>query len=143
MEIASVLTKYLMIGMLALGASSVAMAADLTVNIPAVSQDKGYLMVALYKGEESFNKEQLTGIREKATNGEMVFTFNNLVAGDYAIMVFHDINGNGELDSNLLGLPKEPWGASLQGKKIFGAPEWKDVRFDMTDSNLSVEVELN
>lgn len=35
-----------------------------------------------------------------------------LPGGDYALLVWHDANGNGELDTNFIGIPKEAVGAS-------------------------------
>jgi len=130
-------------GLLATAMGIPAFAADLTVYIPNVKQSEGQLMVAVFDSAETFNKERLTGIQKKAVSGEMVFTFNDLAVGDYAIMLFHDVNGNGDLDYNLLGIPKEPWGGSLQGKAIFGAPSWKDVRFDMPKGDMTLIVKLN
>jgi uncharacterized protein (DUF2141 family) len=36
----------------------------------------------------------------------------SLPAGEYVLVVYQDANGNGELDSGLFGLPKEPFGLS-------------------------------
>ena len=58
-------------------------------------------------------------------------------------MVFHDLNSNGKLDSNLFGIPKEPWGGSLQGKSVFGAPGWTDTQFELTDAGKTITIELN
>jgi len=58
-------------------------------------------------------------------------------------MVYHDVNDNAKLDTNLLGLPTEPWGASLQGKRVFGAPGWKDTRFELSESDFSLTIRLN
>jgi len=58
-------------------------------------------------------------------------------------MVFHDVNENDRLDTNLLGLPSEPWGGSLQHKVNFRAPEWADTRFEIGDKNLLIDIVLN
>ena len=49
--------------------------------------------------------------------------FEGLAAGRYAVMVFHDVNGNGTLDQNFMGIPREPLGFSNRywGK---GAPSF-------------------
>jgi len=73
----------------------------------------------------------------------MVFSFPDLASGSYAIMVFHDVNSNDKLDTNLLGMPKEPWGGSLQGKSVFGAPGWNDTKFELTDAGKSIDIMLN
>ena len=118
-------------------------AADLTVTIGPVKQSAGELMVAVYNSADTFSETALTAQRTPAKEGDVVVTFNGLDAGEYAVMVFHDVNGNDKLDTNLLGMPSEPWGASLQGKRVFGAPGWDDTRFSVADTNVSIAIKLN
>ncbi len=123
--------------------ASTAMAADLTVTVTAVKKAEGEIMLAIYDSEGHFRKTESIATRKAAKIGDMVFTFPDLAAGNYAVMVFHDCNSNGELDTNLLGIPKEPWGGSLQGKSVFGAPGWSDAKFELTDTGKSINITLN
>jgi uncharacterized protein (DUF2141 family) len=50
--------------------------------------------------------------REPARGGVVEFTLRNVKPGSYAVAVFHDLNGNGRLDRNFIGLPNEPYGFS-------------------------------
>jgi uncharacterized protein (DUF2141 family) len=52
-----------------------------------------------------------------------------LPAGDYAAVVFHDRDGNGDLARNFLGLPKEPAGLSNNVRPRFGPPRFKAALF--------------
>lgn len=52
-----------------------------------------------------------------------------LPAGDYAAVVFHDQDGNGDLARNFLGLPKEPAGLSNNVRPRFGPPRFKAALF--------------
>ena len=68
--------------------------------------------------------------------------FAGLAAGRYAVLVFHDENGNGELDVNFLGIPREPLGFSRRywGK---GEPVFADAAVELGErETLPVEVEL-
>lgn len=123
--------------------TSTALAADLTVTISSVEKSEGEILLAIYDSEETFRKTESIATSKAAKKGDMVFTFPDLIAGTYAVMVFHDCNSNGELDTNLLGIPKEPWGGSLQGKSVFGAPGWSDVKFELTDTGKSLDITLN
>ena len=40
--------------------------------------------------------------------GEARWTVEDLPPGDYALLAYHDENGNRELDFRPLGIPKEP-----------------------------------
>jgi uncharacterized protein (DUF2141 family) len=44
----------------------------------------------------------------------------NLDPGQYAIILFHDENGNGKLDRNALGVPTEPYGFSNNVRGFLG-----------------------
>ncbi len=121
---------------------SSALAADLTVNISTVKKTTGEILLAIYDSKDNFRKTEIIANRKTAVKGEMVFSFPDLAVGSYAVMVFHDVNGNGELDTNLLGMPAEPWGASLEGKSVFGAPGWTDTRFELPEAGKSITVKL-
>ena len=123
--------------------SSTVTAADLKVNISTIEKAEGEIMLAIYDSEDTFRQTESIASRRAAQPGEMVFSFPDLPAGTYAVMVFHDCNSNGELDANLLGIPKEPWGGSLQGKSVFGAPGWKDAKFQVPETGMSIEITLN
>ena len=123
--------------------SSSLSAADLTVKIPAVEEAKGTISMAVYDSEKNFSKTVLIGVTEAAVKGEMLFSIPDLPAGEYAVMVYQDINGNDKLDSNLLGMPKEPWGASLEGTRIFGAPKWADTQFSLPEGGTTITINLN
>jgi uncharacterized protein (DUF2141 family) len=52
------------------------------------------------------------GDRKPARAGSVEFRFPNIPAGQYAIAVYHDTNGNGRLDRSGIGFPQEPYGFS-------------------------------
>jgi uncharacterized protein (DUF2141 family) len=117
-------------------------ASDLTITVTPVSESKGQLMLAVYDSELSFRKESVRAISQPAVTGDMTVTISKLPHGTYAVMVFQDLNENGKLDANLMGMPKEPWGGSLQGKTVFGAPGWSDTRFDLSASENAITINL-
>ena len=66
----------------------------------------------------------------------------DLPPGRYAVSVYLDENDNGKLDSGLLGIPKEPVGASNNPRHRMGPPHFEDCTFSMTSSPLSLPIEL-
>ena len=52
---------------------------------------------------------------------------------------FYDKNGNGKLDTNFLGIPKEPTAMSNNAKGSFGPPKFKDAKFTLT-ANTTIQV---
>jgi uncharacterized protein (DUF2141 family) len=57
----------------------------------------------------------------------------NIASGEYAVAVFADVNGNGKLDSNFIGIPQEPIGVSRDAKGRFGPPKFADAAFKVGD----------
>jgi len=57
-------------------------------------------------------------------------------------MLFHYVNGNEQLETNLLGIPKEPWSASLQGRSVYGRPSWYDIIFKLPEDGDRIVVNL-
>ena len=64
-----------------------------------------------------------------ATGDKTDLSLPNIAPGEYAVAVFADVNGNGKLDSNFIGIPKEPIGVSRDVKGRFGPPKFVDAAF--------------
>ena len=76
-----------------------------------------------------------------AEKGTTQVTLTNLPDGKYALAVFHDKNSNNELDTNFIGIPKEPIGFSKAKMKLFGPPSFKDCAFYI-NNDIEVHVVL-
>ena len=122
-----------------------AQAADLRVTVENLEPDTGHLMVALYDTEASFDDRDgaVEEIRKPVSGDSVALTFTGLDTGDYAIAAFQDINGNGELDTNLLGMPREPWGFSRDASGGMGPPDFGDAAFPVDGATVDMTIRLN
>ena len=89
-------------------------AADFGVTVENISDQKGYLYWSVFDSQLAYETDASPVL---AGQGRVIaetlrFTLHDLPPGAYAIKLFHDANGNGKLDSNLLGLPQEGYGFS-------------------------------
>jgi uncharacterized protein (DUF2141 family) len=75
----------------------------------------------------------------KPADKKTVYTFRNVPDGIYAASFFYDENGNGKLDVNFLGIPKEQYGFSNNAKGFFGPAKFAKAKF--THSGVQ-EIEL-
>ncbi len=66
--------------------------------------------------------------------------FEGIPSGTYALVVLHDENMNGKIDTNWLGVPKEGYGFSNDAKAASGAPSFSQTSFvyDGTTLNLAI-----
>jgi len=99
------------------------------VVIKNVDASVGNIVVALYSNETDFLKKRFTAKQVKANKGEVHLIFENIPAGEYALSAYHDANTNGELDKNLIGIPKEGFGFSNDAMGTFGPPDFKQASF--------------
>ena len=116
--------------------------ATLEVTVSGVKEQSGTIRVALFDSEESFQKEPFKSIEIPVESDSASFSFEDLPVGQYAVMLFHDVNSNEVMETNLLGIPSEPWGASLLGTKLFGPPRWKHTQFTHGETGTVFDIEL-
>jgi len=104
----------------------------LTVNVKGVKSSEGLVGVGVYNTEDAFLKDEVTGVFSAAIEGATTITISDLPEGTYAVSVFHDKNSNKELDTNFIGIPKEPVAFSKAKMKTFGPPSFEECAFTMT-----------
>jgi len=123
--------------------AGIASAADLELEIRGVEEGKGRLMVALFEGEAAFRADdRFQAITLKARPGSMRVVFADLPEGQYSVSAFHDANDDGELNTNLLGVPAEPFGFSRDARGRFGPPSFEDMVFSIGGESLRQELTL-
>ncbi len=108
--------------------------ATVTAKIAGLRSTEGGVLAYLHGSEETFPRhfDQAAKTNRKRTLDATSATlrFTDVPPGTYALVVVHDENGNGTLDKNLVGFPKEGVGASNVKK---GRPSWKSAKFEVTE----------
>src|SRR4051812_39824985 len=99
--------------------------AQLEITVKNIKNEKGNVRVGIFKDKDTFLKEAIYGKVVKARKNELMVVFDNLPAGKYAVSVIHDENENGELDSNMIGMPKEGFGFTNDAMGTFGPPSFE------------------
>ena len=124
-----------------LAAAAAPGSATIDLEVAGIPAAEGRLMVALYANAERFRRDASESRMLEARAGTMRLRFDGLAPGEYAIAVFHDRNGNGRLDTNLMGIPTEPAAFSGSGA-TFGAPSWPQASFRVANEGARVLVRL-
>jgi uncharacterized protein (DUF2141 family) len=119
-----------------------AFAADLTINVAGVSGAGGQVMVAVYNSAETFPAKPVRGLAVPAQDGAVQVKLSGLPAGDYALAIYHDANGNGKLDRNPVGMPTEDYAFSNNAVGKRGAPRFEDARIALPADGASTNVNL-
>jgi uncharacterized protein (DUF2141 family) len=133
------LASTLLAGLLSIQTNA-AYALDLTIEITGAKSSKGLVMAEIFSDADSWLKKPISG--ERVVSGERVLlVFKNLPSGRHAVSIFHDENGNGKLDTNLLGMPTEAFGFSRDAKGFMGPAKFDDAAIQM-DTDLTIKVTL-
>ena len=103
-------------------AATPVLAGELTIEVSGITPGRGQIYVAVYDRPETFPTagQQRTGRILEARAQGLVVHFEDLPPGEYAAVAFQDVNGNGKLDKNFLGMPKEPYGFSNSARGSAG-----------------------
>lgn len=118
-------------------------AADLTVHVKGLRATQGLALVALYGSADTFLKpgSHLFAQMAPVSASSATLVFRNLPAGRYALSAFHDENGNGRLDMNLLGSNVEPVGFSNDAFGNAAAPSFDKAALDFS-SDAAITINL-
>lgn len=118
-------------------------AADLTVTLTGIRASTGILKLALVDSADGWagtaRPVQATGA--PPSGDSQVFTFPGVSPGRYALMVTHDENANGKLDTNLIGMPVEGYGFS-NNPQVMRKPTFDEAAFDVGTQAAVLTVEL-
>lgn len=127
-----------------MAAASRAFAADLTVTVEGARSAEGPVMFALYDSADGFGSSDRrlhAQMAPAAQPGGATAVFRGLPAGRYALAVFHDANGNGKLDRNLLGMPTEAYGFSNNAMGVASAPSFEQAAVEL-GSDRAITIKL-
>ena len=123
--------------------SASALAGDLTVKLHGIRAQTGLVKVAVVDSQEAWDGKaapvQADGV--PAQGEEASFTFKDLKPGNYAVMITHDENGNGKMDTNVMGMPLEGYGFS-NNPQVMRKPTWDEARFQVTVTGAAIDVDL-
>lgn len=105
----------------------------LTVEITNVTSEEGQIILAIYNSSKNYDKRiSFQEVKLKPEIDTVIFE-TNVPDGQYLVMLVHDINNNGKLDTSFIGMPKEPVGLSnYDGKGIPG--KFKKHKFSVNEN---------
>ncbi|MFC5461506.1 DUF2141 domain-containing protein [Massilia niabensis] len=126
--------------LLCVTAASAATAATVQVRVAGVTA-KGKVNVAVCD-KERFLKQCAYSASAAAQAGETLVIVKGVPPGTWAVVAYQDENTNGVLDTNFLGIPKEPYGFSRDARSKFGPPGFEDAAIEVGDEATAATVRL-
>lgn len=115
-------------------------AAPLTVELDGARPDGGPLVVLVFDRAEGFLQEARALRREILAEGATRVRIE-LPPGRYALLAYHDENGDGVLNHRVDLLPAEGRGLS-RSPVVSGKPAFDDAAFELPDAPTTLAIKL-
>lgn len=124
--------------------SSNVRAATLSIELVDITASTGTIGVQLVDSKAIFDGggKPVAAKQIKATGVETIsLKFEDLKPGKYAVMVMHDENDNGKLDSNILGIPKEGYGFS-NNPNVMRRPTFEEAMIEVEAADKAITINI-
>lgn len=105
---------------------------DVHVRVQGLRNDRGFVHLALYDSPAGFPASGRSAFRYVSlpiAGGAVDFTFMEVPYGKYAIGFLHDENGDEVMQTNVVGVPLEGYGASNNPPRRLGPPKFEQALF--------------
>jgi uncharacterized protein (DUF2141 family) len=120
--------------------SSDAPTGTLTVRVDGLDSNEGTVRAELttaqnYDGDGNIRAAALS-IQDKGAR----WTVEEVPHGTYAVRLYHDEDDDGELDTNMFGVPQEAFGFSNDARGSMGPPDFAEAAFTLESDSLSMTI---
>jgi uncharacterized protein (DUF2141 family) len=117
--------------------------AQISLNVFGIKEAVGQICFAVYQSEEDYKESENQFMAECIPVDSINFQYviKDVPFGTYVISLFHDEDENEELNTNWIGMPREPFGFSNDAKGRMGPPKFEDASFIVEDDRI-VEINL-
>jgi uncharacterized protein (DUF2141 family) len=115
----------------------------LTLKISNIEKVQGEIRVGVFNTGTNFLKQgaAIKNYAIKVDNDTAYLTITDLPKGEYAITMYHDENSDNIMNTNFIGIPKEPYGFSNNVKPKMSAPKYEDCKFSFSaDQTLHIKL---
>lgn len=117
---------------------------NFVIQVRGLLHERGQVIANLFREGSDVMKIETVYLHAqgKISDKRAQIVFQNLKYGRYAVSVFHDENGNGNLDHNLLYMPAEPLGFSngFQLGLFSGLPSFEKLQCDFGPGAEAIEI---
>jgi uncharacterized protein (DUF2141 family) len=116
----------------------------LTFHLTGFENNSGQAILKLFRQEDKLPSKPSLELKAEIIGNESLIWVDHLPYGEYAVIVVHDKNSNGEID-HTLGIPTEPlrftnnWHLSL----FSGMPSFEKLKFLYNGSHNTITIRMD
>ena len=118
---------------------------EILLRVKNITDYKGSVHIAIYNEKNKFpkNEGKLIGLKKNILLvSKEGIRIKNILAGEYAVAIYHDENDNNKFDT-FLSMPIEKYGFSKNAKVFFGPPDFEDASFYVKEyETKEIEIKL-
>lgn len=130
--------RTLLLALAALAATAGASQAEtVVITLNGVEARPGKIIAALNTREQFLRTGPAHEAVVEPVAGGVTLTFENVEPGEYALMVMHDIDANGQFDFGVDG-----WAFSNSARPMTGPPAFDDHKFVVADAPVTLTESL-
>lgn len=112
----------------------------LRIEVLNIRKSNGKVVVAIYKDKSTWLQSPFRKIILAADESFKTASLN-VPYGKYAVSVYQDINEDGQLDQNFLGIPKEPIGFGNNYRPL-GKPNFDSALIEHSSTSKPAAIKL-
>lgn len=110
---------------------------ELVVVVTDIAPLEGELRVALFLSKTAHeNRQGDDGAIVQVDASRLTVTFPGIGASEASVLLFHDVDGDGKLGTNFLGIPNEPYASSTGQRGRFGPPSWRRAKVPLSERTM-------
>jgi uncharacterized protein (DUF2141 family) len=117
----------------------------LIVTVEGIQQVKGQVCFSLFASAQGFPSKADNALQSRCvdvTGNTVTMAFDKLQPGNYAVAAFHDVNKDGVLNQNGLGIPSERFGFSNNPRIFAGPPKFSSAAVLLAGQETNINIRL-
>jgi len=117
---------------------------NVTFRIEGLKAESSQIHVAVFDSAKGFPKPESSSSKTvvSATEGDVEFQMSLPAGQKTAIAVFQDLDGDGKLTKNTIGIPVEPFGFSNDARGVFGPPSFSSAALMISKDTDTVSIKV-
>lgn len=118
----------------------------IVIEVSNLQDDTGQVGCALFSKEDGFPikiKKADKRLTVQSKSKKATCAFEGVKPGTYAISVMHDTDMSGDLNTNMVGRPKEWWGVTNNAPAHrFSAPTFDECKFQYSGGKKTMKIKM-
>jgi uncharacterized protein (DUF2141 family) len=128
----------------------------LTIEVSGLNSQEGNVCFKVFSGSTGFPNSNESAVQracvaiaqsssessDESSTSLFTYTFENLPFNTYAVAVYHDRNGDEQLNRGAFGMPSEGYGFSNDAPANLGPASYGDAAFLLAGTNTTIQITM-